>query len=91
MKVLLVWAVLAQGGDITTSTVGLQQGCREIGLFSKYPYTGIALKAGATALLPIVIPRLSRRRPKLAKWLIVGVAASGTLATGWNAYQIPRC
>lgn len=91
MKILIVWAMLAQGGDIATTSVGLHRGCHEVSAFAKHPYVGMGLKGAGMLMLPFAMTRLEKHHPKWAKGITIGIAVSGTFATGWNLTQLPKC
>lgn len=92
MKILIVWAMLGQGGDITTTVVGLHRGCREITpVLREAPYVGVAAKTALLFTFPFAVRRLEKKHPKWAKGLTIAAGLSGTLTTTWNLTQLPRC
>ena len=93
MKELLLWMILAQGADASTTIIGLQRGCVEgVPVWRNAPYAGLAVKGGSTVVLSFTLPRLKQEgHPKLAKWIAGSLAGAGTLATIHNLRQLPRC
>ena len=91
MKELLIWLVLAQTGDITTTGIARSEGCHEIApLYRDLSFPAlVGIKGGSTVYLTFYFG--NSKPTKWKKWLVGGVAASATAATAWNARQIPRC
>ncbi len=90
MRALLIWMLVAQGLDIGTTAYALHHDCRETILWPSHPHAGLTFKAGAAVTLAWGAPRLDQKKPRLAKWLVAGVATSGTFGAAWNAGQIAR-
>lgn len=90
MKSLLVWMLLAQGGDLATTGVALSRGCQEVApIYRSMPYAGtVAVKGGATFVVTFT---LGKKPSKGSKAVIAGLAASGTVATVLNLRALPSC
>ena len=93
MKELLLWMIIAQGADTSTTIIGLRRGCVEgIPLWRSAPYAGLVVKGSSTVMLSFTLPRLKKEgHPTLARWIAGSFAVAGTAATIHNLRQLPRC
>ena len=91
MKTLILWTVLAQGADLTTTVVGLNRGCREAVLPFHSPAGVAAWKSGVTVAFVWTYRRQKDRHPKLTRAAAIAVLASGATAAALNLHTIQNC
>lgn len=86
---LLIILLLAQGGDATTTVIGLRQGLHEIHpLLGQNPYINTAVHSGAIVSEQLLLRRLHTTHPKLSTALaIVSIGVHGVVM-GMNIRSI---
>lgn len=92
MKPLLLWLLLAQGGDLATTLVAVHhQGCAEGNpLLAPHLPALLTVKAALTVGLVVSVPLMHRAHPRMAVATALIPALSGTVTTGWNLHQLAR-
>ena len=93
MKALLLWAILARAGDLTTTGINMHNGCRELNpMLGQMNFPTIAgLHSGATVAFAFVVPRLHKEHSKSAKALTIVVASAATAGATWNMTRYNVC
>ena len=92
MKTLLIWAVLARAGDLTTTGINLHNGCHELNqMLAQMNFPTIAaLHGGSTVAFLVVVPQLRKTHPKSTKTLTIVAASAATAGMMWNMAQLAR-
>lgn len=88
---MLLWLILAQSADISTTAMGLHKGCVEQVYPIHSPDGVVAVKGGSVLVFSLIYPKLKKSHPKLAKGLALVMIGSGTVGAVHNAMVLPRC
>lgn len=94
MKELLLAMLLAQAGDLTTTAVGMSQGCREANpALDHASIRRIATVKVSAVTAEVTIAWGAKRKGHAggAKAILTTGIGLGTFATVWNIRQIRRC
>lgn len=90
VKKLILWALLAQAGDISSTLAGLHRGCQEaVWPYSRAPYVGVAAKGAGAVYLGFTLPL--KGHPRASRVIATVSGLSGSLATAWNLHEMRSC